>query len=82
MAASGGSGKGPEEEKSLARQVFIELRHDDPLFKQLKELLLHGRRAEAIGLIQKQDSRFKGEEAQELVKLVMNTLRDTNIDPI
>ena len=82
MVASGGAGKGPEEEKSLAKRVFIELKHDDPLFKQLKELLLHGRRAEAINLIQQQDSRFKGDEAQELVKLVMNTLRDTSIDPL
>ncbi len=82
MSLPGGAGEGAEETKSLASMVFADMRPDDPVFKQLKELLLHGRRAEAISFIQKQDDRFQGEQAQELIKLVMNTLRDTTIEPL
>lgn len=68
-------------DESLAKSVFSELRNDDPLFVKLKDLLLHGRRAEAVNLICTNDTRFGGTEAQELVSLIMGTLRDTMIDP-
>lgn len=70
-----------ESSKSLAQQVFIDMKHDDPVFLELKSLLLHGRRSEAINLICRHDERFQDKQAQELASLIMNTLRDTIIDP-
>jgi hypothetical protein len=79
-----GSADGREEatsKDSLAQKVFTEMSGADPLFDELRSLLLQGRRSEAIKLICKQDQRFGDSEAQELVSLVMNTLRDTAIEP-
>ena len=53
---------------------------DDPMFLFLLELLLTGRRTEAVKLICDQDNRFEAPQARELVLLIMSTLRDTMID--
>ena len=65
---------------SLAHTVFALMEYDDPLFLKLKGLLSTGRRSEAMKLICDYDQRFAVPQAQELVLLVMNTLRDTIID--
>jgi len=67
-------------EKSLAQVVFTEMKHDDPIFMELKKLLLNGRRSEAINLVCEHDSRFQDSQAKELIGLIMHTLRDTIID--
>lgn len=71
----------PRSSDSLAKAVFSDMKPDDPIFLRLKGLLLHGRRSEAINLILEHDGRFQDTQAQELVRLIMNTLRDTVIDP-
>ncbi len=73
-----GNVQGPRD--SLAQAVFTDLTADNPNFKELRNLLLHGRKSEAISLICQNDNRFDSEEAQRLVNLVMNTLRDTVIE--
>ena len=81
MAGAGGAGEESVRKDSLAHTVFTDMTNDDPLFKELRNLLLHGRRSEAVSLICQNDKRFDSNEAQELMKLIMNTLRDTMIDP-
>lgn len=66
---------------SLASTVFRGMKHDDPVFREIKTLLQNGRRAEAINLIRQYDNRFDDPEAKELMKMIMNTLSDTMIDP-
>lgn len=66
--------------KSLAQVVFTEMKHDDPVFLELKRLLLNGRRSEAINLVCKHDSRFQDSQAKEFIGLIMHTLRDTIVD--
>lgn len=80
MTGSGNKPQGDDGE-SLAQSYFSGLDHDDPTFLKLKSLLLNGRRAEAMKLIRDNDSRFEDPHAQELVSLIMSTLRDTIIDP-
>ncbi|MBX9686799.1 MAG: hypothetical protein K2X27_08865 [Candidatus Obscuribacterales bacterium] len=65
---------------SLAQCVFNQMSYKDPIFVKLKELLLSGRRSEALQLIRLYDRRFADPEAQELIALLMNTLQDTAID--
>ena len=74
------SGTPGDDKEKVAREAFDKLRHDDPFFMKLKHLLVHGKRAEAIKLIQN-NLDFQTAEAQELAKLIMNTLSDTIIDP-
>lgn len=66
--------------RSLARSVFRSMNHEDPVFKEIKTLLINGRRAEAIKLICNQDQRFGDGEARDLMKMIMGTLTDTKID--
>lgn len=80
MSEAGGIGEGAAGKGSLARAVFTDMAGEDPAFKELRNLLMHGRRSEAINLICNNDKRFDNHEAQELVRLIMNTLRDTMID--
>lgn len=76
--ASGDIGK--NKRSSDVQKAFAEMTHDDPLFMELKQLLLHGKRAEAIKLVQS-NLKFETPEAQELTQMIMGTLRDTMIDP-
>ncbi|MBX9568694.1 MAG: hypothetical protein K2X77_07355 [Candidatus Obscuribacterales bacterium] len=78
MASGEQANKG--DDKSEVQIAFAGLKHDDPFFIQLKQLLLMGKRAEAIKLIQT-NYKFDTPEAQELTKLIMGTLQDTMIDP-
>jgi hypothetical protein len=77
MASGEQSGNNQE---SQAVAAFSGMNHDDPLFLELKQLLLLGKRSEAIRLIQSKMS-LDTPEAQELTKLIMGTLQDTMIDP-
>lgn len=68
------------EKPNQVEMAFADLKHDDALFLKLKQLLMYGKRAEAIKLIQT-SMNFETPEAQELTSLIMNTLSDTQIDP-
>ncbi len=70
-----------EAAQSLVQTVFSSMSHEDPVFIELKTLLMHGRRSEALSLIRRYDNRLQDPQAQELVGLIMNTLSDTMIDP-
>lgn len=75
-----GETSGSNSDESQVQRAFAGLSHDDPFFVQLKQLLLLGKRAEAIRLIQA-SYKFDTPEAQELTTLIMGTLQDTMIDP-
>lgn len=75
------AGSSAWDSKSLANSVFESMKHDDPVFREIKTLLLSGRRAEAISLIRKHDTRLDDPDAKELLKMIMNTLTDTVINP-
>lgn len=65
---------------SLARSVFSNMKNDDPVYQEIKTLLMNGRRAEAISLICRHDKRFSDVEARDLMTMIMSTLTDTKID--
>ena len=68
------------ESASLARTVFRSFKNDDPIYQEIKTLLINGRRAEAISLICRHDQRFADGDARDLMKMIMSTLTDTKID--
>lgn len=78
--ASGEQGDATNSDETHAQSAFSGLKHDDPLFVQIKELLLLGKRSEAIKLIQTK-LQLDTPEAQELSKMIMGTLQDTTIEP-
>ena len=81
MSESASGSNEAAQAQSLAQTVFSSMSHEDPVFLELKSLLMHGRRSEALSLIHRYDNRLQDPQAQELVSLIMNTLSDTMIDP-